>query len=1015
MTELFSGLLNAFEEIGEMENNTNLIKHVEKIRKESLNEEVNNMITIKQIVDKMNEWYDKIYDAHTSDELGEIEGAPGFLPDEVQQVGASIFDNYISTKHKDLVRKIVEYREDFISSDREAASLTWALHDLGLLDWNLTHTEDGFTGSLDDLKVDKINLSEDYIPNPKFNLWYNGEDLGEIDFSDVKQEKEEEPEDEVFYRDYFTVWDESGINCLGEFDTEEEAIEYAKDDDDAIEVRKEYTEVKKDSISAIDVDTVWVKDTLEEDIVKQGKKWVNKGQDGTHGKFKTKKAARQQQKAMYANGFKGESLNEVSKNPYYELEYTFGKDHYNGEEFTYKVDKFDAVEYLLKDNDLEYLADKLGCEEDEDIVAEKLVNHLDLFERDLTDYFSDAAYDAWKDRSGFDESLNKEEVKEDFNIGSNKNVEVGSEPYKRIMEVCHSLNDMDLVDKWNGKDVRFTVEETYEDYGANMKWKTIICTDEEGNSHQILSPTEWMSIANGKWSVDEALFQIMEDEYCQFKFKQVNEEVKVGQSYYLKFESKEDADKAEEIIKGKGLVVDKMSDKLMKVIGNDANDKTTKAILDELGLTYEMDESLTELEEKIVKKGDKYQVQSEKGRNLGTYDTKKEAEDRLDDVEMFKHMNEEVLDESSVRMDDIELSDTEKLILYWDKYDVFVVEKIYKPSKEEDLWYREWKRTYPTEEAARRAFNRYKKKLTNEELTEAKKAKIIDVTPNYTGGGIYVFEGALDDGTYFLACDDGYDVRILDKDPRKTRRVNGGDKLGVYPEWQEKHLVRDIDNNKTKGFFEEMINWVLKNEPKGNYNDGDMKELLVRIDDDFSSIEEDWTHDVPKKDKNFIKQEVKDTLSDVKYGTMTVNKGHERIMSAIVDTLDNPIEEEVYEYNNGIVLDEDFDDNYEDVRYFAYEIESDMSGTKVYLLHKDYDKLQDIIPQYKKDFISFLKDEMEWEDWEDKYEDKGFIIGDNETESVYQAPIDDDAEEVEWGLFYDGKPVEVIKKDHWRF
>lgn len=41
---------------------------------------------------------------------------------------------------------------------------------------------------------------------------------------------------------------------------------------------------------------------------------------------------------------------------------------------------------------------------------------------------------------------------------------------------------------------------------------------------------------------------------------------------------------------------------------------------------------------KIVKKDDKYQVQSEKGRNLGTYDSKSKAEERLKQVEMFKHM-----------------------------------------------------------------------------------------------------------------------------------------------------------------------------------------------------------------------------------------------------------------------------------------------------------------------------------------------------------------------------------------
>lgn len=48
---------------------------------------------------------------------------------------------------------------------------------------------------------------------------------------------------------------------------------------------------------------------LTEDTVKQGDKWVNKGKEGTHGKFKTKKAADDQRKAMFANGYQ-ESLDE---------------------------------------------------------------------------------------------------------------------------------------------------------------------------------------------------------------------------------------------------------------------------------------------------------------------------------------------------------------------------------------------------------------------------------------------------------------------------------------------------------------------------------------------------------------------------------------------------------------------------------------------------------------------------------------------------------------------------------
>lgn len=49
---------------------------------------------------------------------------------------------------------------------------------------------------------------------------------------------------------------------------------------------------------------------IQEDTVKNSKgKWVNKGEEGTHGEFDTKKEADAQRKAMYANGYK-ESLTE---------------------------------------------------------------------------------------------------------------------------------------------------------------------------------------------------------------------------------------------------------------------------------------------------------------------------------------------------------------------------------------------------------------------------------------------------------------------------------------------------------------------------------------------------------------------------------------------------------------------------------------------------------------------------------------------------------------------------------
>ena len=59
-------------------------------------------------------------------------------------------------------------------------------------------------------------------------------------------------------------------------------------------------------------------ESLDEDTIKQNGKWVNKGKEGTHGTFKTKKEADAQRKAMFAQGYK-ESLSNDDPDKYDEL------------------------------------------------------------------------------------------------------------------------------------------------------------------------------------------------------------------------------------------------------------------------------------------------------------------------------------------------------------------------------------------------------------------------------------------------------------------------------------------------------------------------------------------------------------------------------------------------------------------------------------------------------------------------------------------------------------------------
>ena len=72
----------------------------------------------------------------------------------------------------------------------------------------------------------------------------------------------------------------------------------------------------------LDVRQKYIPEDLDEGTEKNSKgKWVNKGKEGTHGEFKTKKEADAQRKAMFAQGFKGESLTEVTNNQKFDVWY----------------------------------------------------------------------------------------------------------------------------------------------------------------------------------------------------------------------------------------------------------------------------------------------------------------------------------------------------------------------------------------------------------------------------------------------------------------------------------------------------------------------------------------------------------------------------------------------------------------------------------------------------------------------------------------------------------------------
>lgn len=93
---------------------------------------------------------------------------------------------------------------------------------------------------------------------------------------------------------------------------------------------------------------------------------------------------------------------------------------------------------------------------------------------------------------------------------------------------------------------------------------------------------------------------------------------------------------------------------------------------------------------------------------------------------------------------------------------------------------------------------------------------IKDVKAVYTGGGIWLFYGALNNGLYYLVDDYGA-VRITDApwDDLDTT---------LYEDWQIEHLVKDIEDETERVMFcNEMLKQLKteSDENKGGFTDFD--------------------------------------------------------------------------------------------------------------------------------------------------------------------------------------------------
>ena len=224
-------------------------------------------------------------------------GIEAFTPDFQQDI---IYNQMVDVDwFDDAMKESYEfYADDIMSEDGEHGN---RLFDEMIKEGVISEedvTEDGELVDGIDLDEKKEEFVEKLCEN-----WDNGvqwyiDNFGEGDFSDVCKKHALYDYDEI--AETAIRWDGRG-HFISYYDGEELDI---GDDLFAYKYDKGWDWDNADSIhESMNEDTVKTKDG----------KWANVGKDGKvdSGKFKTKKEADAQRKAMYANGYKGESLEEA--------------------------------------------------------------------------------------------------------------------------------------------------------------------------------------------------------------------------------------------------------------------------------------------------------------------------------------------------------------------------------------------------------------------------------------------------------------------------------------------------------------------------------------------------------------------------------------------------------------------------------------------------------------------------------------------------------------------------------
>lgn len=276
-------------------------------------------------------------------------------------------------------------------------------------------------------------------------------DFDDDDISDITLDECDGMIDTEDYVDFETIdedYRDELVNDLVKKAFTKEQAEYLVSHDEGMAEYLAYGDADNDDFEYY---IKYINKRLNEDTVKTSKgKWVNKGEEGTHGTFDTKKEADAQRKAMFASGWKGESLKDSKDEDIRNTLFT----EYQSK---YTPDTHDTIYNEIKDK---YNDETLANE----VVSSLENDYKSWFDESLNEEFK-TYYISYKDSEGkFKDkyvdlpirATSKEEAEEKF-LKDHPNIK--SYDYKVISQES-------LKEDW--RDDKFT-EDDFSTYVAKMK------------------------------------------------------------------------------------------------------------------------------------------------------------------------------------------------------------------------------------------------------------------------------------------------------------------------------------------------------------------------------------------------------------------------------------------------------------------------------------------------------------------------------------------------------------------